>query len=148
MIADNASICPGSLTRALNLFLKGVGGNPSKGKIILNLKSEVTTMNEEITLVGATDEIFEDETLVCKECGNEFVFTAGEQKFYKEKGFLNKPKSCKACRDAKKNAGKAQREYFITTCAECGGEAKVTFQPSSDRPVYCSACFEARKNAQ
>lgn len=148
MIADNASICPGSLTRALNLFLKGVGGNPSKGKIILNSKSEVTTMNEEITLVGATDEIFEDETLVCKECGNEFVFTAGEQKFYKEKGFLNKPKSCKACRDAKKNAGKAQREYFITTCAECGGEAKVTFQPSSDRPVYCSACFEARKNAQ
>ena len=148
MIADNASICPGSLTRALNLFLKGVGGNPAKGKIILNLKSEVTTMNEEITLVGATDEIFEDETLVCKECGNEFVFTAGEQKFYKEKGFLNKPKSCKACRDAKKNAGKAQREYFITTCAECGGEAKVTFQPSSDRPVYCSACFEARKNAQ
>ena len=45
-------------------------------------------------------EEFVDETLVCKECGNEFVFTAGEQAFYKEKGFLNKPKSCKACRDA------------------------------------------------
>ena len=105
-------------------------------------------MNEEVTMVGATDEVFEDKTLVCKECGNEFVFTAGEQKFYKEKGFMNEPKSCKACRDAKKNAGRAQREYFITTCAECGGEAKVTFQPSSDRPVYCSACFEARKNAQ
>ena len=69
-------------------------------------------------------------------------------KFYKEKGFLNKPKSCKACRDAKKNAGRGERQYFITTCAQCGGEAKVTFQPSSDRPVYCSACFEARKNAQ
>ena len=93
-------------------------------------------MNEEITMVGATDEIFEDETLVCKECGNEFVFTAGEQKFYKEKGFLNKPKSCKACRDAKKNAGRAQREYFITTCAECGGEAKVT----SSFIVFSSLC--------
>ena len=104
-------------------------------------------MNEEMNMVGAT-EVFEDKTLVCKECGKEFVFTAGEQAFYKEKGFMNEPKSCKPCRDAKKNAGRAPREYFITTCAECGGEAKVTFQPSSDRPVYCSACFEARKNAQ
>lgn len=30
-------------------------------------------------------EEFVDETLVCKECGNEFVFTAGEQAFYKER---------------------------------------------------------------
>ena len=42
-------------------------------------------MNEEVTMVGATDEVFEDKTLVCKECGKEFVFTAGEQAFYKEK---------------------------------------------------------------
>ena len=90
-------------------------------------------------------EEFVDETLVCKECGNEFVFTAGEQKFYKEKGFMNEPKSCKPCRDAKKNAGKPERQYFIATCAECGGEAKLNFQPSNDRPVYCSACFEARR---
>ena len=30
--------------------------------------------------------MYEDKTLVCKECGNEFVFTAGEQEFYAEKG--------------------------------------------------------------
>ena len=29
--------------------------------------------------------MYEDKTLVCKECGNEFVFTAGEQEFYAEK---------------------------------------------------------------
>ena len=104
-------------------------------------------MNEEVKIVAETEE-FADETLVCKECGNEFVFTAGEQRFYKEKGFLNKPKSCKACRDAKKNAGRAPREYFTTVCAKCGGEAKVIFQPSEDRPVYCSACFEEMKNSQ
>lgn len=98
---------------------------------------------DEVKVVG--EEEFVDETLICKECGNEFVFTAGEQQFYKEKGFLNKPKSCKACRDAKKNAGKPERQYFIATCAECGGEAKLNFQPSNDRPVYCSACFEARR---
>ena len=35
--------------------------------------------------------MYEDKTLVCKECGNEFVFTAGEQEFYAEKGFVNEP---------------------------------------------------------
>ena len=40
-------------------------------------------------------------TLVCKECGQEFIFTAGEQEFYAEKG-VNEPQRCKACRDARK----------------------------------------------
>ena len=48
--------------------------------------------------------MYEDKTLVCKDCGAEFVFTAGEQEFYAEKGFVNEPKRCKSCRDAKKNA--------------------------------------------
>ena len=30
--------------------------------------------------------MYEDKTLVCKECGQEFVFTAGEQEFYAERG--------------------------------------------------------------
>ena len=33
--------------------------------------------------------MYEDKTLVCKECGKEFVFTAGEQEFYAERGFQN-----------------------------------------------------------
>ena len=44
----------------------------------------------------------EDKVLVCLDCGKEFVFTVGEQEFYKEKGFENEPKRCKACRDARK----------------------------------------------
>ena len=44
--------------------------------------------------------MYEDKTLVCKECGQEFVFTAGEQEFYAERGFQNEPQRCKACRDA------------------------------------------------
>lgn len=43
-----------------------------------------------------------DKTLVCKDCGNEFVFTEGEQQFYAEKGFTNEPTRCKDCRTAKK----------------------------------------------
>lgn len=45
---------------------------------------------------------YEDITLTCKDCGAEFVFTAGEQQFYKEKGFENKPVRCPACRKARK----------------------------------------------
>lgn len=40
---------------------------------------------------------FEDKTLVCKKCGKEFLFSASEQKFFKEKGFF-KPSMCKTCR--------------------------------------------------
>ena len=58
--------------------------------------------------------MYQDKTLTCKDCGAEFVFTAGEQEFYAEKGFQNEPQRCKACRDAKKNAAKAPREFFTT----------------------------------
>jgi len=43
-----------------------------------------------------------DKTLVCKDCGKEFVFTEGEQAFYKEKGFENEPQRCPECRKARK----------------------------------------------
>ena len=37
---------------------------------------------------GVLYQMFEDKVLVCKDCGQEFTFTAGEQEFYAEKGFL------------------------------------------------------------
>ena len=92
--------------------------------------------------------MYQDITLKCAECGAEFVFTAGEQEFYAEKGFKNKPQRCKACRDARKNATKPQKEIFEAVCAECGKVAKIPFQPTSDRPVYCSECFAARRAEQ
>ena len=49
--------------------------------------------------------MFEDKTLVCKDCGKEFVWTAGEQEFYASRGFENQPQRCKPCRDARKNGG-------------------------------------------
>ena len=87
--------------------------------------------------------MYEDKTLVCKDCGNEFTFTAGEQAFYAEKGFVNEPQRCKPCRDARKRSqgGRTPREMYTAVCASCGGEARVPFQPSGDRPVYCSECF-------
>ena len=44
----------------------------------------------------------EDKTIKCKDCCKEFVFSVGEQEFYKEKGFTNDPVRCPECRRAKK----------------------------------------------
>lgn len=40
---------------------------------------------------------FEDKTLTCKKCEKEWVWTASEQKFFKERGFF-RPSMCKECR--------------------------------------------------
>ena len=93
--------------------------------------------------------MFEDKSLVCKDCGQEFVFTAGEQEFYSVKGFQNEPGRCKECRSSRKtqfNGGSArrERELFDAVCAECGKETKVPFKPRLDKPVFCSECFANR----
>lgn len=85
--------------------------------------------------------MYEDKTIVCKECGNEFIFSAGEQEFYAERGFENEPQRCKPCRDSRKAAIRNSREMHEAVCAECGGVAVVPFEPKEDRPVYCSECF-------
>ncbi len=93
--------------------------------------------------------MYEDKTLLCRECGQEFVFTAGEQEFYHQKGLLNEPGRCPACRLRRRQglasgAGgeRAPREMHKIVCAECGAEDEVPFLPRNDKPVYCSNCFE------
>ena len=90
--------------------------------------------------------MFEDKTLVCKDCGAQFVFTAGEQEFYAEKGFQNEPVRCKDCRANRKNSSRSsEREMYDAVCAECGAPTKIPFMPRNDRPIYCSACFQNHK---
>ena len=87
--------------------------------------------------------MFQDKVIVCKDCGQEFTFTAGEQEFYAEKGFTNEPQRCKACRDARKGGPRAGggRQMFDAVCSECGKPCKGPFEPRGDRPIYCSDCF-------
>ncbi len=92
--------------------------------------------------------MYQDKELVCKDCGNTFIFTAGEQEFYAEKGFQNEPKCCKECRTARKANARGNRELFVGQCASCGKEAKVPFQPKDDRPIYCSECYAKMKEAE
>ena len=92
--------------------------------------------------------MFEDKTLVCKDCGEEFVFTAREQEFYESKGFENEPQRCKPCRDKRKAAARGPREMHEAVYAACGGVARVPFVPRDDRPVYCSECFAKMKEQE
>ena len=88
--------------------------------------------------------MYEDKTLQCKDCGADFVFEAGEQQFYAEKGFENEPTRCRDCRSAKK-AARRTREMFEVTCDGCGCAATVPFKPTNDKPVYCSECFASNQ---
>lgn len=96
--------------------------------------------------------MFEDKTLVCKDCSKDFVFTAGEQEFYSTKGFQNEPSRCKECRDSKKAQfnrsfpQKRDREMYDAVCSECGRDTKIPFKPHLEKPVYCSDCFANHKN--
>ncbi len=111
---------------------------------------------------------YADKTLTCRDCGNSFTFTAGEQEFFVQKGFTNEPSRCTECRTARKSQRggtaydsergyrsggyggggyqSAPREMFEAVCSECGGVARVPFQPRGDKPVYCSNCFEQRRS--
>ena len=89
----------------------------------------------------------EDKTLICRDCGQEFVFTTGEQEFYTQRGFQNEPSRCRDCRDSRRTSlgeNRGARELFDAVCAECGKETKVPFRPRLDKPVYCSECFAQR----
>jgi len=58
-----------------------------------------------------------DRTISCVDCGTEFVFTAGEQEFYAQRGFTESPKRCATCRSRRK----AQRSGEGYSAAGSGG---------------------------
>lgn len=89
-----------------------------------------------------------DKTIICKDCGKEFIFTIGEQEFYAEKGFLNEPIRCRECRYKKKAAEGGHNRHIVMyeiVCAKCGEVESIPFEPRHDRPVYCNACYKAIK---
>ena len=110
-------------------------------------KTVATTQPIKTTSSGTPSVVFIDKALQCKECGANFVFTAGEQEFFKERSFTDEPQRCKPCRDARKAAASEPREFYTAVCTSCGGEVKLPYEPKKDRPVYCADCFEKQRNA-
>jgi hypothetical protein len=87
--------------------------------------------------------MYEDKTLVCKECGKEFVFTAGEQEFYAERGFQNEPQRCKECRDARKAAARGPREYYTAVPAQCAAaRQRFLLSPSPIAPYTAASALQ------
>ncbi len=86
---------------------------------------------------------FQDKTLTCSDCGATFTHSAEDQEFFQSRGYVNEPKRCPECRQARKTERGygAPRQMFPATCAECGKSTEVPFQPRGDKPVYCSDCF-------
>lgn len=100
----------------------------------------------------------QDRSIVCRDCGRDFVFTSGEQEFYASKGLQNDPVRCPDCRNARKSArptlesasgyvryggaasfgGRTPRQMHPAACAMCGDMIEVPFSPRGDRPVFCS----------
>jgi CxxC-x17-CxxC domain-containing protein len=102
---------------------------------------------------------YTDKVLRCRECGVEFVFSAGEQEFYASRGLMNEPGRCPSCRASRRarlsgtttsssagsyagGSARPQREMHPAICAECGVETMVPFLPRQDKPVYCSTCYD------
>ena len=85
--------------------------------------------------------MYEDEKLVCEDCGAEFVFTVGEQEFYAEKGLVNKPKRCPECRKKRRQANRRGRRMHDAICAKCGAPTQVPFKPIPGKDVFCKECF-------
>jgi CxxC-x17-CxxC domain-containing protein len=91
---------------------------------------------------------YRDRVLKCIDCGADFVFTAGEQMFFADKGFKNEPKRCKPCKSKRSQmtSGEGfQRVETSATCSQCGKETTVPFKPTQGRPVYCRECFQQRR---
>ncbi len=104
-----------------------------------------------------------DQTLTCKDCGSEFVFTAREREDFARQGRNHAPSRCPGCRAARRARQEAAGTVGLAVngrrdalgmrrqgwksprativCATCGRSAEVPFIPRDDRPVYCSECY-------
>jgi CxxC-x17-CxxC domain-containing protein len=115
---------------------------------------------------------FEDKTIVCADCGQEFIHSAEDQSRYAERGFTNEPKRCRDCREKRKSqqgggggggrsgggerrgfrrsfsasSDRGPRETFDAVCAACGAQTKVPFRPVQGRPVYCRDCYRSQRS--
>lgn len=109
------------------------------------------TENSAGELTSADPPELQDTEIRCIDCGQDFVWTAGEQLFFRDKNLKNPPKRCKACKKAKnerlaaitaaQNAGIKQRIEVAVHCARCNAYTTVPFYPSQGRPVLCRSCF-------
>jgi len=92
-----------------------------------------------------------EKNILCIDCNKTFIWTVGEQVFFRDKGLQNPPKRCKECKQAKNErlaaitaaqaSGIKQRIEVTVHCAKCNTQTTVPFYPSQGRPVFCRSCY-------
>ena len=111
---------------------------------------------------------YQDRALTCVECGRTFTDSADDQAYRADQGYTNEPRRCPDCRSARRGGGGSSygasgggsggsgggyggsggRQMYDATCASCGRETQVPFQPRGDRPVYCSDCYSRQRGGE
>ena len=86
-----------------------------------------------------------DQQRQCADCGKQFVWTAGEQEFYMQKGLTHPPSRCPECRTKKREMRRANRPMTKITCGNCGKEDEVPFVPKQGTAVLCRECFTSQR---
>jgi CxxC-x17-CxxC domain-containing protein len=106
---------------------------------------------------------FKDKTITCADCGKEFVWEAGEQRFYAAQGFTDPPRRCKPCRADRKQKreemaarGAGERAAapprpprpegggYPAVCVDCGAEFTLPFEPTPGKGYRCRSCFKRK----
>lgn len=95
-----------------------------------------------------------DKILTCRDCHKPFVWTVGEQNFFRAKGLQNIPARCDTCRDIRRRkdphepttGAKNSSVRTKVVCAECGLETVVPFLPRTGKPIFCSTCYARSKD--
>jgi CxxC-x17-CxxC domain-containing protein len=98
-----------------------------------------------------------DKTITCRDCGQQFTFTSGEQAFYQERGYTE-PGRCSSCRAAKKaqrgdsggysSGGYSSSSYgggggsggYSSGGYSGGGGGGYSSAPRQMYPAVCSGC--------
>lgn len=127
-----------TVTNAIGSYKKYLKGVQNK------MEKEYEFVEEEVTSNVGGEEVIEPIYCNCVDCGEEFVVTPVEIKFYKRLGYAM-PKRCENCRKKKKVVHKFK-------CIDCGAEftmseSEIEFYNKNNLfiPVRCKQCREFKK---
>ncbi|MHB1000228.1 MAG: DEAD/DEAH box helicase [Armatimonadota bacterium] len=89
--------------------------------------------------------IYKDKTCICRDCNEEFVFSAQEQEKFREQNF-NPPTRCNDCHEKRVIRRKYSRggefKTHVVACSVCGKDTELPFNPSDKKPVFCNECYK------
>jgi CxxC-x17-CxxC domain-containing protein len=100
---------------------------------------------------------------VCDACGRECKVPfrpSGDKPIYcsscfeqqgggrdRDRGDRRDSRNSRDDRDFRDSGDRGGKGMYSAICDDCGSKCLVPFKPSSDKPIYCSSCFEKRGNS-